>query len=74
MSWICERRCSTLREVNAAEHSLRSRVCAGASMNSICLVIIWAIGSSVSRPIVLIWSGAGVRSAENLCRTVKTFS
>ncbi len=54
MSWICERRCSTLREVNAAEHSLRSRVCAGASMNSICLVIIWAIGSSVSRPIILI--------------------
>ncbi len=63
-----------LREVKAAEHSLRSRVCVGASMNSICLVIIWAIGSRVLSPIALICSGAGVRSAENLCRTVRTFS
>ena len=65
IAWMCSRKAATRWGVNASEARPRSRVCAGASMNSICLTSTCAIGFSADRPMAVSCSGVGVQSAEN---------
>ena len=74
MAWMCGLRVLTRAGWNAGPASRRSRVCAGASRNSICLTITRATGLTSGTPSASKYSGPGAQLAENRRRTLLTSS